>query len=164
MLWLTGSLALIMWESEAQKAGFWRAWFLDLPVWVTPTFLLLALSRTYVTYWPRARLRDVLMVMFWLQTGLLFSLGLALIIDPAAGSQWALRTLLIAGISHPVMMVSRLFYRCIDELVLWIRRQADASSITERVLLYGAGMRAQLFLKDYAAKNSTLNDPRVIPG
>ena len=164
MFWLAGSLALIMWELEVQKVGFWRAWFLDLPLWVTPTFLLLALSRTYLTYWPRARLRDVLMVLFWLEMGVLFSLGLALIMDPAAGEKWFLRALLIAGISHPVIMLSRLVYRCLDELVIWLKRQGDTPTSGERILLYGAGVRAQLFLKDHAVNNSKQTDNRFIAG
>jgi len=164
MFWLCGSLALIMWELEAQKVGFWRAWFLDLPVWVTPTFLLLSLSRTYVTHWPRARLRDVLMVLFWLQMGLLFSLGLALLIDPEAAGKWGLRALLVAGISHPVIMASRLVYRCLDELVVWLKRQGDTAADADRILLYGAGVRAQLFLKDHAVKSSKQPDARVIVG
>jgi UDP-GlcNAc:undecaprenyl-phosphate/decaprenyl-phosphate GlcNAc-1-phosphate transferase len=164
MLWLAGSLAFIMWELEEQKVGFWHNWFLDLPVWVTPTFFLLALSRTYVTYWPRARLRDVLMVMFWLQMGILFSLGLALVIDPASAAKWILRALLIAGISHPVILISRVIYRCLEELVLWLRLQGDPVGETERVMLYGAGVRAQLFLKERAIKNAQSPDGRTIAG
>jgi FlaA1/EpsC-like NDP-sugar epimerase len=164
MFWLAGSLALIMWQLEGVKVGFWRNWFLDLPVWVTPTFLLLSLSRTYVTYWPRARLRDVLMVLFWLEMGLFFSLGLALVMDPTAGAKWGLRALLIAGIGHPVIMASRLIYRCLDELVLWLKRQGDATDGAERILLYGAGVRAQLFLKDHAVRSSKLPNAGVIVG
>jgi UDP-N-acetylmuramyl pentapeptide phosphotransferase/UDP-N-acetylglucosamine-1-phosphate transferase len=164
MLWLTGSLAIIMWELEEQKVGFWHNWFLELPVWVTPTFSLLALSRTYITYWPRARLRDVLMVMFWLQTGLLLSLGLALVIDPASSSKWLLRGLLVGGISHPVIVVSRLIYRCIDELVIWLKRQGESAANSERVLLYGAGVRAQLFLKDRAVRSAKSSDQTTIIG
>jgi FlaA1/EpsC-like NDP-sugar epimerase len=164
MAWLAGSLALIMWFIEGQRVDFWHTWFVDLPIWVTPTFSLLALSRTYVTYWPRARLRDVLMVLFWLQTGILFSLGLALIIDPVAGSTWILRAILVSGISHPVIMTSRLIDRCIEELVLWLKRQGDAATETERVLLYGAGIRAQLFLKDRAMEISKKPDGRQILG
>jgi len=164
MCWLSGSLAFIMWEIETERVGFWHTWFLDLPVWVTPTFFLLALSRTYVTYWPRARLRDVLMVMFWLQTGLLFSFGLALLMDPASTSRWLLRALLVAGFSHPVILTSRLVYRCIEELVSWLRRQGDQAVATEKVLLFGAGVRAQLFLKDNAVKNAKHPDGRTIVG
>jgi UDP-N-acetylmuramyl pentapeptide phosphotransferase/UDP-N-acetylglucosamine-1-phosphate transferase len=163
MFWLAGSLALIMWVIEGRRVDFWHTWFVDLPVWVTPTFSLLALSRTYVTYWPRARLRDVLMVLVWLQAGILFSLGLALVIEPAAGKQWVIRAILVAGISHPVLVASRLFYRCIEELVLWLKRQGDPGE-TERVLLYGAGIRAQLFLKDRALRIAKNFDGRLIVG
>ena len=164
MIWLAGSLALIMWAVEGQRVDFWHSWFVDLPIWVTPTFSLLALSRTYVTYWPRARLRDVLMVLFWLQTGIIFSLGLALIIDPESGSTWLLRAVLVAGISHPVIVTSRLIDRCIEELVLWLKRQGDAVGEPERVVLYGAGVRAQLFLKDRAMTISKKPDGRQILG
>lgn len=164
MTWLAGSLALIMWAIEKQRVDFWHTWFVDLPVWVTPTFSLLALSRTYVTYWQRARLRDVLMVLFWLQTGILFSLGLALVIDPAGGTKWVLRAILVAGISHPVIIASRLFYRCLEELVLWLKRTSDVTGEGERVLLYGAGVRGQLFLKDRAMKLTKVSDYRTIMG
>jgi FlaA1/EpsC-like NDP-sugar epimerase len=164
MVWQSGSLALIMWAVEGQRGDFWHVWFVDLPVWVTPTFTLLALSRTYVTYWPRARLRDVLMVWFWLVTGILLSLSLALLIDPASAAKWVLRAVLIAGVSHPVILASRLFYRCLEELVLWLKRPSDMDGETERVLLYGAGIRGQLFLKDRALKTSRCPDTRQVVG
>jgi UDP-N-acetylmuramyl pentapeptide phosphotransferase/UDP-N-acetylglucosamine-1-phosphate transferase len=164
MVWLSGSLALIMWYIEDLRVNFWHTWFVDLPIWVTPTFSLLAMSRTYVTHWPRARLRDVLMVLFWLEAGILFSLGLALTIDPAAGRDWFLRAVLVAGISHPIILGSRLFYRSLEELVLWFKRQSDVSSDNEQVLLYGAGLRAQLFLKDRAMRLSRQSDGRNIVG
>lgn len=163
MFWLAGSLAFIMRVIEGQQVDFWHTWFVDLPVWVTPTFSLLALSRTYVTYWPRARLRDVLMVLVWLLAGILFSLGLALVIDPLAAKKWVVRAILVAGISHPVLVASRLFYRCVEELVLWLKRQGDPVE-TERVLLYGAGIRAQLFLKDRAMRLAKNFDGRMIVG
>jgi UDP-N-acetylmuramyl pentapeptide phosphotransferase/UDP-N-acetylglucosamine-1-phosphate transferase len=164
MLWLSGSLAMIMWFIEELRGDFWHTWFVDLPIWVTPTFSLLAMSRTYVTHWPRARLRDVLMVLFWLEAGILFSLGLALTIDPSAGSKWFLRAILMVGISHPVIVGSRLFYRSLEELVLWFKRQSDVAGEGEQVLLYGSGLRAQLFLKDRAMKLSKQPDGRNIVG
>lgn len=162
MVWLAGSLALIMKLIEGVTVDFWHTWFMELPVWVTPTFSLLALSRTYVTYWPRARLRDALMVMFWLLAGILFSLGLALVIDPDNRSKWLVRTILIIGISHPVILMSRLYYICLEELVLWLKRQADTNA--EGVLLYGAGVRASLYLKDRAIKTSRTPDGCQILG
>jgi len=165
MVCLSGSLAAIMWFIEAGgRVDFWHTWFVDLPVWATPTFSLLALSRTYITQWQRARLRDVLMVLCWLVAGILLSLGLALVIDPGNGSKWIVRAVLVAGTSHPVIIASRLIYRCIEEAVLWLRRQDEIPSQSERVLLYGAGTRAQLFLKDRALKISKKPDGRHIIG
>jgi UDP-GlcNAc:undecaprenyl-phosphate/decaprenyl-phosphate GlcNAc-1-phosphate transferase len=163
MIWLSGSLAVIMWFVE-RPTDFWHTWYFDLPVWVTPTFSLLAISRAYVTCWPRARLRDVLALVFWLQAGILFSLALALLIDPSDGRRWLLRALLVAALSHPVIVASRVVYRCMEELALWIRRQSDPSGTYERVLLYGAGTRAQLFLKDCAITHSKNPDKRIIIG
>ena len=164
MFCLSGSLAAIMWVIEGQRVDFWHTWFVDLPVWATPTFSLLALSRTYITEWQRARLRDVLMVLCWLFAGILLSLGLALVIDPDNWKKWIVRAVLIAGISHPVIIASRLIYRCIEEAVLWLRRQDENPNQLERVLLYGAGTRAQLFLKDRALKISKKMDKRHLVG
>ncbi len=163
MLWLSGSLALIMWVVENRRVDFWHNWFLDLPVWVTPTFSLLAISRTYVTYWPRARLRDIISLACWLETGILLSLGLALVMDPSDTRQWILRAVLVAAISHPVIILSRVIYRCAEELALWIRKH-DPAVAPEKILLYGAGTRGQLFLKDLATRNSKTPDQRVIVG
>jgi len=164
MIWLAGSLAVIMWVFEGQRVDFWHTWFLELPVWVTPTFSLLALSRTYVTHWPRARLRDALMVLFWLQSGILLSFALALVIDPADKFKWLLRAVLIVGISHPLIVMLRLFYRSLEELVLWLKRHGDTEEDSERTILYGAGVRSQLYLKDRAMKTSKIPDGRQILG
>jgi UDP-GlcNAc:undecaprenyl-phosphate/decaprenyl-phosphate GlcNAc-1-phosphate transferase len=164
MVCLSGSLAAIMWFIETPPADFWHNWFVDLPVWATPTFSLLSLSRAYITQWQRARLRDVLMVFCWLLAGILLSLGLALVIDPANSPKWIIRAVLVAGISHPPIIAARLIYRCIEEAVLWLRRQDENPQSMERVLLYGAGTRAQLFLKDRALKISKKPDGRHILG
>lgn len=164
MLWLAGALAFIMRVVEGLHVDFWHTWFMDLPVWVTPTFSLLALSRTYVTQWQRARLGDVLMLLFWLEAGIFFSLGLALLIEPSHIWKWLVRALLLAAISHPVIIISRLFYRCLEELMLWLKRPEEAAETAEKVLLYGAGFRGQMFLKDRAVKIAKASDGRRILG
>ena len=164
MIWLSGSLAFIMWEIEPRPGVFWHTWFLELPIWVTPTFSMLSVSTVYVTYWPRARLRDVINLMFWLESGIILSLGLAMVIDPQHSGKWFIRALIMGGISHPLILTSRLVHRVIEELVYWIRRQGTLAGDTTRVLLYGAGSRAQLFLKDRAITSTKSSDGRVIIG
>jgi UDP-N-acetylmuramyl pentapeptide phosphotransferase/UDP-N-acetylglucosamine-1-phosphate transferase len=161
---LAGSLAIAMRLFEPVQTGFWHSWFLDLPIWVTPTFCLLAVSRAYITVWTRARILDVVMLLFTLLAGLVFSLGIALLIDPYSASKWCLRTLVIATVGLGSMVFSRVFYRCMEEIVLYLRSTSDASSNQERVVLYGAGGRCQLFLKERGFNNSSSFDNRVIVG
>ena len=75
MFCLAGALAIAMRLFESPSPGFWHSWFLDLPLWVTPTFSLLAISRTYLTVWTRARVLDAVMLLLTLQAGLVVSLG-----------------------------------------------------------------------------------------
>lgn len=161
---MAGALAIAMGAFEPSQVGFWHAWFLDLPVWVTPTFLLLALSRTYITIWTRARVRDVLMLVFLLQIGLVLSLGISLLIDPASASKWLLRTVVVGGVSHPAILLVRVVYRFVEELVIWLRTQSEQNTDAKRVVLYGAGGRCQLFLKERGFANSSSFDSRVIVG
>ncbi len=163
-LCLAGGLALAMRVFEPAPEGFWHSWFLDLPIWVTPTFCLLAVSRTYVTVWTRARILDVLMLLLTLQAGLLLSLGIALLIDPYSASKWFLRALVILAFGHGAIILARVFYRCVEETVLYLRSTSDLSAGPERVALYGAGGRCQLFLKERGFHNSSSFDGRVIIG
>jgi UDP-GlcNAc:undecaprenyl-phosphate GlcNAc-1-phosphate transferase len=164
MFCLVATVALAMWAFETPASGFWHSWFLDLPIWVTPTFSLLAVSRTYVTVWTRARVLDVLMLLFTLQAGLLFSMGIALLIDPASVSKVFLRALVIGAIGHAAILTARVFYHCVEEIVLYLRSKSDFNTELERVVLYGAGGRCQLFLKERGFNNSGSFDGRVIVG
>jgi len=165
MLWMAGAVGFVMWTVEAvPRLGFWKAWFLDLPVWVTPTFSLLALSRVYEIVWSRARGRDVFLLVLMLQLGLLLSLGIALLIDPLALQTWFFRTLLLGALSHPAMISVRVIYRVIEELVIWWRIQTEQRQDDNRILLYGAGGRCQLFLRERSFSNSSSFDARAILG
>ena len=164
MLCMSGVLALVMWLLEPPRENFWHTWFLELPVWVTPAFSLLAISRVYVTVWNRARPLDVLMLLFTLQTGLLLSLGIALLIEPSQALQWCVRALVMGGLSHPAILGVRVVYRSIEELVLYFRSKSEEGSQKERILLYGAGGRCQLFLKERGFNDSRSFDSREIIG
>jgi UDP-N-acetylmuramyl pentapeptide phosphotransferase/UDP-N-acetylglucosamine-1-phosphate transferase len=164
MLCLAGALAITMWLLEPPEPAFWHTWFLDLPIWVTPTFSLLVVSRTYVTVWTRARVLDVLMLLFTLQAGLLLSLGIALLIDPADSARWLMRAVVIAALGHAAIIGIRIFYRCVEEIVMYLRSKSNLNNDIERVVLYGAGGRCQLFLKERGFHNSSSFDGRMIAG
>jgi len=106
----------------------------------------------------------VLMLVFTLQAGLLLSLGIALLIDPYNASSWLLRGLGIGALSHPAIVGVRVFYRCIEEVVLFLKSINDPSANAERVVLYGAGGRCQLFLRERGFNDSQSFDSRTIVG
>jgi UDP-GlcNAc:undecaprenyl-phosphate/decaprenyl-phosphate GlcNAc-1-phosphate transferase len=164
MVCLAGGVAIAMRIFDPSPVGFWRSWFLDLPVWVTPTFSLLALSRTYVIVWTRARILDVLMLLFTLAGGLLLSVGIALLIDPYHAANCVLMALVIGAISHPAIVGARVFYRCIEEIVLYLKSGSESNVPDERVVLYGAGGRCQLFLRERGFHDSRSFDNRTIVG
>jgi FlaA1/EpsC-like NDP-sugar epimerase len=165
MACFAGAVAISMWFFEGTRVVFWRTWFLDLPVWVTPTFILLAVSETYVTLWNRARLRDILKLTFTLQLGLLASLAIALMIDPYNNVQQCfIRALVIGSLCHPAILCSRMFYRFVEELVNWSRAKSDLTEEGNRVVLYGTGGRCWLFLSVRAVDHAGRPDNRGIIG
>jgi UDP-N-acetylmuramyl pentapeptide phosphotransferase/UDP-N-acetylglucosamine-1-phosphate transferase len=165
MACFAGAVAVSMWFFEGTRVMFWRAWFLDLPVWVTPTFILLAVSETYVTVWSRVRLRDILKLTLTLQLGLLASLGIALLIDPYNNVQQCfIRALVIGSLCHPAILCSRMIYRFVEELVNWSRAKSDMAGEGKRVVLYGTGGRCWLFLSLRALDQPGRSDSRSIIG
>ncbi len=164
LLCLAGAQAAALRLCDPPGAGFWNSWYLSLPIWVTPTISLLALSRTYVIVWTRARILDVLMLLLTLATGLLISLGLALIIDPSIAGTAMIRALIIAALGHASILSARVGFRCVEEVVHYLRSNFDTPKDAERIVFYGAGGRCQLLLKERSFSNSSSFDRRSIVG
>lgn len=161
---MSGALAAAMWLFEGSTFLFLRSWFLDLPVWVTPTFSVLAISRVYITVWARARVLDAILLGFTLGLGLLLSLSVALIIDPAHTHESIVRAVVMLGLAHPLMLGLRLVYRFAEELVPYFRSRSEKRTDSERIVLYGAGGRCLLFLKERGFDTHQSFDSRTIIG
>jgi len=161
---MSGALAAAMWLFEESTFLFWRSWFLDLPVWVTPTFSLLAISRVYITVWARARVLDAIMLGSTLGLGLLLSLSVALIIDPGHARESIVRAVVMIGLAHPLILGLRLVYRFAEELVPYFRSRSEKRTDLQRILLYGAGGRCRLFLKERGFDTHQSFDSRAIVG
>jgi UDP-GlcNAc:undecaprenyl-phosphate GlcNAc-1-phosphate transferase len=164
MVIMSGAVALAMWIQEGPSIGFWHRWFLDLPLWVTPTFSLLAASRVYVTVWTRCRPLDLLMLASTLWTGLVLSLAIALLVNPLDLSGALLMAFRIGAISHPLILLIRVFYRLTEECVLYLRNRSEVNPELDGFALYGAGARCQLYLKERGSANSRGFDGRPLAG
>jgi FlaA1/EpsC-like NDP-sugar epimerase len=110
-------------------------------------------------------MRDILGLELTLLAGLVFSLGLALLIDPYNRPErlllWAL---VIATVSHPGILCLRLLYRFLEELVHWTRSKDAVKPDGRRVVLYGAGGRCLLFLRELGFHYLGSSDGREIIG
>ncbi len=165
MLAMASAVAVAKSLSDEYTPNFWYEWFVSLPVWLTPTFSLLAVSRTYITIWSRARMRDVIILFLTLISGLMLSLGLALLIYPNDQIQKVLLvTLSIFAIGHPAIISLRVFYRVIEELVSWSRSKDAAKFDGRRILVYGTGARCLLWLRDLSFSKSEQDTGRTIVG
>jgi UDP-N-acetylmuramyl pentapeptide phosphotransferase/UDP-N-acetylglucosamine-1-phosphate transferase len=166
MFCMAAAVALSMRLVDGYSPSFWHNWFLDLPVWVTPTFCILAISRTYVTVWSRARMRDVMALELTLLAGLIFSVGLALLINPYNGPEQHLvvGALAMATVAHPAIVSLRMIYRLLEELVHWTRSKDAIKPDGRRVVLYGAGGRCWLFLRELGFHYLGSSDGREIVG
>lgn len=165
MAMMACAVAIAKWFLDPYTPSFWHDWFVSLPVWLTPTFGLLAMSRTYVTIWSRARMRDVLTLILTLQAGLLLSLGLALVIDPYSHIQKCLLyTLILAGIGHPAIVAIRIIYRIMEELVNWSRSVDNTKASDKQVLIYGAGDGCWMLLRELNFRNTDHFNGRTIAG
>ena len=104
------------------------------------------------------------MLLFNLQAGLMVSLGIALLIDPSNVADSLLRALVIGALGHSAIIGVRVFYRCMEEIVLYLKSRSDPDKDIDRVVLYGAGGRCQLFLKERGFNSSASHDGRAIVG
>jgi UDP-N-acetylmuramyl pentapeptide phosphotransferase/UDP-N-acetylglucosamine-1-phosphate transferase len=154
MAWMGAGVALAMRLGGEPRVGFWKSWFLELPIWITPTVSLLAWSRCYLTVWTRARVLDALLLTEMLIVGLGVSMAIALLIDPASWQQTLFRSLIVGAVSHPPMLGRRVLFRAVQEMTVYLRNKAEFRSSKERVVLYGAGRRCQLLLKERALRSA----------
>ena len=75
--------------------------------------------------------------------------AIALLIDPSNVTNSLLRVLVIGALGHSAIIGVRVFYRCIEEIVTFLKSKFEPDADLERVVLYGAGGRCQLFLKEH---------------
>jgi FlaA1/EpsC-like NDP-sugar epimerase len=73
-------------------------------------------------------------------------------------------TLVIAAFSHPAMLGARVIYRTAEEVVSWSKSKSEPPAEGTRVLLYGAGGRCLLFLRERGFQSLSGSDSRQIVG
>lgn len=163
--WLALALAIAaVLAPGGEKKSPWETWLLALPTWVIPTFAMLVAFRSYQVVWARALAKDLLTLWLGLWLGLAWSMTTAVLLDPSQIQRVWLWAFIVGGISHLAIILSRLSYRCAEEMVPWLLQKNGKHAAAERVLLYGAGGRCQLYLKERGFAGRNQSDGRYVVG
>ena len=165
MAWMAAAWAWALRLFPGPQGTLWNTWLLEVPLWVTPSFAALAAFRMYRVVWSRARANEALILGLALWSGLAVSMALALLLERDVNALTGLlRALTFATLSHPAIFCPRLRHLLKDALTPWLVAKRRAGKDSEKILLYGAGGRCRLFLRERFFPESRSLDAREIVG
>jgi UDP-GlcNAc:undecaprenyl-phosphate/decaprenyl-phosphate GlcNAc-1-phosphate transferase len=138
------------------------------PVWVTTVFLSLVAFQIYQRVWSRSRFGDFLFLAVAIITGCVIGLGLNSMLHPDGFNQKVVALAIIyANLAICLIGGSRLVLRGVQDVMSLVKHSARFNRYdedAERVLLYGAGGRLALFLREKALRTLYNDGPRIIVG
>lgn len=144
----------------------WEAWIGAMPIWVAPVFLLFCAVRVYSRVWSLARTHDYLVLSISLLASVIISTGISSLLDPERWQRYLVLAFIFTGLAHVLLVGSRMFVRgLVDALSLWSESQYyRRGGVVRRVLLYGAGSRCLLYLRERALNTLGASTRRMIVG
>ena len=147
--------------------SFTDQWLHQIPFWISPIFVCLCFAHTYKRVWSRARFGDYLSLSSGLTAGILISLGITVLITRSFTRNMAAQTIIYIAFSHSLILGSRFFLSGLQDILSLsahherFHRHRDV----KRILLYGAGVRCLLYLREQAnLKDLNLAIQNVIIG
>ncbi len=140
--------ATIHFFSEAPEGRFLERVVRDSVVWVGIPFLILILTGTYRRVWTRAGAAEFAVLLASLAGGLLFATGLADLLFGYTARDLATRLAVYGGLAVAALAGLRAIRPIVLDLMAG-RRPPAAAGPARRLLLYGAGDRAMLFLQEH---------------
>ena len=158
------AVAVVLLTGAGPHPNRWEAWIRQLPFWFGPTFVLLCLVKTYARVWSRAGMSDYLMLALALVSGTVITIGLLDFLDSGQWTMHALQAAVFASVGHLAILGSRSGYRMLHEFNGWLVRQRVTDDAPERVLLFGAGGRCQIYLRERLYRGTPELTRRLIVG
>lgn len=140
----------------------------QLPIWVAPVFVSFIGFEIYQRVWSRSRFGDLLFLWFAVVVGCVVSLGIFCIMDPENFGKQSFVVALVYG--NMVLMVAagaRLGLRGVQDVMALVKHSVRFNKNigdAERILLYGAGGRLALFLREKTMNTLNLGRVRLIVG
>lgn len=130
---------------QALKAA-WLRW---APTDVVIPFLALLVFRSYSRVWYLARISEYAATGMAVVLGYAVACGVHLLGVAGRPQEFALvlRYLLLSGSAAPAVVLTRAALRVVQDLMQWQVRETSSGAAPVRALVYGAGYRTTLFLR-----------------
>ncbi len=140
-------------------------WFNTLPIFVGIPFVLLAMAKTYRKVWSRASFLEYFVLGLTITAGIMIVCGIEVFINGKSNSHTIiLQSMIYWGFAVPLLTGFRMFYRAMKEFPVF-RSAKPLSTINQtNILLYGAGNKSTLFLKNYKSDCLVNNYVRNVVG
>ncbi len=148
LAWLA-SVALLDLQDGVLDAPLKAMWLKSAPVDVVIPFLMLILFRSYSRVWYLARIAEYVTTGMAVLFGAATACALNLISVPSGPALWhaVLHHVLMAGIAIPAVVGVRAALRVVQDLMQTCQLYTKDGARNERVLIWGAGYRTTLFLR-----------------
>lgn len=129
-------------------------WASHLPAWLMPTFILLIFSHSYNKVWRNAFFKDYLFLTLSVFTGCLLSMAIISLLDSGFSFVLINQSLLFCLFSFIGVTGSRVIFNFIKEWGM-NSEPPPGMSYKRNILLYGAGLRGGLYIRERYLQHST---------
>ncbi len=145
---------------------FKYAWLHAAPVWVGLSFIAMFLARTYQRVWSRARIGELLLLGVAMFLGTMASVALTVLRGQTLDRALVLQALLYLGMGLPLVAGVRVISRTLQDIMAFSARHPSLAIYRDchNALVYGAGVRGMLFLRQRSARYPGAGDRRRIVG
>ncbi|GHC04754.1 hypothetical protein [Cerasicoccus arenae] len=151
LIWLSISLVAAMLLQYPAMMGLGVGeWAQLLPVWISPVFLMLVLGHTYSRVWSRSNFRDYLILFFSLTVGVLLTFAFLSAADADLKTENLRISIMFAYFSMFGIFGVRVITQTLREwmMISALNERAASRYVVRHILLYGAGNRGALYLRE----------------
>lgn len=152
LAWFASVLLLDL-QDGVRNVPLKALWLRSVPVDVVIPFLMLILFRSYTRVWYLARIAEYVATATGLLLGMAAACALNLIVASGGSSMWhtVLHHIVMGGLAVPAVVGVRAALRVVQDLMQSFQRcGGDGAGACEQVVVWGAGYRTTLFLRQIA--------------
>ena len=132
-----------------------------VPIWCTPPFIALCITGTYSRVWSRARVSEFTFLSLSIAAGALVAKSIATFLGNPALQLWRIEVVLFVALASVGITGVRALPRVIEDMMaLFSARIRGEVSGTRHVLIYGAGARCPVYLRNLSV--ALLDTPRPV--